>query len=150
MQNPVLVSALDRPAFDRTQLCLFQRLLRLGFITTATSLNGSQPNFSQCLALTWAGRLYIYIFGGRCSVTEFCQVENSHCVLPSLVLSYWQRYCTAVEQWARAKLCGVEHRAPPIFSRATITMRIGPRSSFSYIVRIIYYGSLDICFLLFM
>ena len=26
---------------------------------------------------------------------------------------YWQRYCTAVEQWARAKLCGVEHRAPP-------------------------------------
>ena len=23
MQNPVLVSALDRPAFDRTQLCLF-------------------------------------------------------------------------------------------------------------------------------
>jgi len=26
VQNPVLVGALDRPAFDRTQLCLFFRL----------------------------------------------------------------------------------------------------------------------------
>jgi len=33
---------------------------------------------------------------------------------PSLALCYWQRYCTAVEQWARAELCGVEHRASPI------------------------------------
>ena len=33
---------------------------------------------------------------------------------PSLALSYWQRYCTALEQWARDKLCAVEHRAPPI------------------------------------
>jgi len=41
---------------------------------------------------------------------------------PSLALSYWQRYYTAVEQWARAKLCGVEHRAPPIFGTATITL----------------------------
>jgi len=39
----------------------------------------------------------------------------------SLALSYWQRYCTALKQWARAKLCGVEHRAPPIFGRAAIT-----------------------------
>jgi len=47
---------------------------------------------------------YIYIFGGCCSVTEFCQVQHSLCVLPSLALSYSHRYCTAVEQWARAKL----------------------------------------------
>ena len=39
---------------------------------------------------------------------------------PSLALSYWQRYWTAVEQWARAKLRGVEHKAPPIFGRATM------------------------------
>ena len=31
---------------------------RLGFVTAATSLNGSQPNFARSLALTWAGRLY--------------------------------------------------------------------------------------------
>jgi len=48
---------------------------------------------------------------------------------PSLALSCWQRYCTAVEQWARAKLCGVKHMAPPIFGRATITFGIGPHSS---------------------
>ena len=48
---------------------------------------------------------------------------------PSLALSYWQCYCTAVEQWARDKLCDVEHRAPPIFGRATITFGIGPHSS---------------------
>jgi len=29
-----------------------------------------------------------------------------------------------------AKLCGVEQRAPPIFGRATITLGIGPHSSF--------------------
>jgi len=30
-----------------------------------------------------------------------------------------------------AKLCGVEHRAPPIFDRAAITLGIGPHSSLS-------------------
>jgi len=37
----------------------------------------------------------------------------------------WQHYCTAL------KLCGVEHRAPPIFSRAAITLGTGPQSSLS-------------------
>jgi len=41
----------------------------------------------------------------------------------------WQRYCTALWQWASAKLCGVEQRAPPMFGRATITLGIGPHSS---------------------
>jgi len=27
---------------------------------------------------------YIYIFGGSCSVTEFCQVQNSLCILQVL------------------------------------------------------------------
>jgi len=65
---------------------------------------------------------YIYIFGDCCSVMEFCQVQNSLCVLASFALSYWQRYCTAVEQWVRATLCGIEHRA-------TTTLGIGPHSS---------------------
>ena len=46
------------------------------------------------------------------------------------VVPYYQRYCTAVEQPAPAKLCGVEHRAPPIFGRATITLGTGPHSSY--------------------
>jgi len=44
----------------------------------------------------------------------------------------WQRYCTVLEQWASAKLCGVEQRAPPIFGRAAITLGIGPHSSYHY------------------
>ena len=32
-------------------------------------------------------------------------------------------------QWALAKLFGVEQRAPPMFSRAAITLGIGPHSS---------------------
>jgi len=38
----------------------------------------------------------------------------------------WQRYCTALQQWAWAKLCCVEQRAPPIFGRAAVTLGIGP------------------------
>ena len=43
----------------------------------------------------------------------------------------WQRYCTASSSgdWASAKLCGVEERAPPMFGRATIRLGIGPHSS---------------------
>jgi len=32
----------------------------LGFVTAVTSLNGSQPNFARCLAVSWAGTLYIH------------------------------------------------------------------------------------------
>jgi len=35
----------------------FQRVSHLGFITTATLLNGSQPNFARCLAVSWTGTL---------------------------------------------------------------------------------------------
>jgi len=42
----------------------------------------------------------------------------------------WQSYCTALQYWASAKLCGVEHRAPPIFDRAAITLGIDPHSSY--------------------
>jgi len=43
----------------------------------------------------------------------------------------WQRYCTTLQYWASAKLCGVQQRAPPIFDRAGITLGIGPHSSYS-------------------
>jgi len=49
----------------------------------------------------------IYIFWGSCSIMEFCQVQKStlrpsfNCVL------YWQRYCTTLEHWESAKLCGI-------------------------------------------
>jgi len=57
----------------------FQRVSRLGFVTAATLLNGSQPNFARCLVVSWAGRPYIH-FRGSWPVTEFCPVQNSLCV----------------------------------------------------------------------
>jgi len=108
----------------------FNGFLRLGSVTAATSLTGGQTNFARCLVVTWAGRLHIH----------FRQLLHSNGILPcakftlrpptSLALFYWQRYCTALEQWAQTKLYGIEHRAPPIFGRATITLGIGPHSSF--------------------
>ena len=38
----------------------FQRVSRFGFVTAATWLNGSQPNFARCLAVSCAGTLYIH------------------------------------------------------------------------------------------
>jgi len=34
---------------------------------------------ARCLAVSWLVH-YIYIFGGSCPITEFCQVQNSLCV----------------------------------------------------------------------
>jgi len=39
------------------------RKTRLGFVTAPTSLNGGQPNFAQCLAVSWAGALYVHFWG---------------------------------------------------------------------------------------
>jgi len=43
----------------------------------------------------------------------------------------WQLYCTTLQYWASAKLCGVEQRAAPnIFGRAAVMLGIGPHSNF--------------------
>jgi len=57
----------------------FQRVSRLGFLTAPTSLNGGQQNFAGCLAVSWAGTLYIH-FGGSCSLTQFWHLQNSLCI----------------------------------------------------------------------
>jgi len=41
----------------------FQQGSRLGFVTAASSLNGSPPNFACCFAICWAGILYIHFRG---------------------------------------------------------------------------------------
>jgi len=40
----------------------------LPFVSAATSLIGGQPNFARCLAVSWAGTLYIR----RYSLTKLC------------------------------------------------------------------------------
>jgi len=56
----------------------FQPVLRLGFSTAPTLFVRGQPNFAWCLAVSWAGTLYIHFFGGggSCPLTEFCQVQR--------------------------------------------------------------------------
>jgi len=58
--------------------------LLLGFVTAATSLNGSQPKLCTVFGPSPGLVDYLYIFGGCCLVTEFCQVQNSRCVLQVL------------------------------------------------------------------
>jgi len=62
---------------------------------------------------TMSGRLLgwytIHIFGGSCSLAPWqnfalCKI---HFTSKSCVLLYWQRYCTKLQQRARAKLCGM-------------------------------------------
>ena len=42
---------------------------------------------ARCLAVSWL--VHLFIFGGSCPLTEFCQVQNSLCVqvLPSPILA---------------------------------------------------------------
>jgi len=48
-----LLASLGRPS-------KFQPVLRHAFVTAATSLNGGQPNFARCLAVSWAGTLHTF------------------------------------------------------------------------------------------
>jgi len=58
----------------------------VGFVTASPSLNGRQPNFAQCLAISWAGTLYIHFWGllPRKGILPGAKFT----LHPSLVLSY--------------------------------------------------------------
>ena len=50
-----------------------------GTPATPTSLSAGQPNFARCLAISWAGTLYRYIFWGLLSRSNFARCKI-HCV----------------------------------------------------------------------
>jgi len=75
------------------------------------------------------------LLSSNISCTSHYNMVNFGILVASLVwgtpanfngFSSWQRYCTALQYWASAKLCAVEQRAPTIFGRAAITLGIGP------------------------
>jgi len=81
---------------------------------------------------------YIYIFGGFCPLTEFCQLQSSLCVqvLRSPILAallHGTEAAAAVSQtlWrgTRNGITELSQTAPPIFGWAAITLGIGPHSS---------------------
>jgi len=71
---------------------------------------------------------YIYIFGGSCSLTEFCKVQNSLCVQvlrpPILAALLHGTRVVGISQTLRRCADG-----PSIFGRAAITLGISPHSS---------------------
>ena len=61
----------------------FQLISRLGFVTAPTSLTGGQQNFARCLAVSWAGTLYIH-FGAPNGILPGAKFT----LRPSLAFSY--------------------------------------------------------------
>ena len=88
---------------------------------------------NQTLHDAWPSRGWytIYTFSGTCPLTEFCKVQNSLCiqVLHSAILAALLHGIQVVgvsqtlRHWAEV---------PRIFSRAAITLGIGPHSSCEY------------------
>jgi len=67
----------------------------------------NQTLHDVCLAVSCAGIQYcIYIFGAVAPWWNFVSCKI-HFASKSCFLLYWQRYCTALEQWASAKVWGV-------------------------------------------
>jgi len=116
---------------------IFQWVSHLGFITAATSLTGGQPNFAQCLAVSWAGTLCIHI-RGCCPLAEFCPVQNSLYVevLCSHILAALLHGTAAasvsrtLRHGTRNGITELSQRAPPRFSWAAITLDIGSHSTY--------------------
>ena len=121
----------------------FQRVTRLGFVTAPMSLKSQRRSTKLCKMfgrlLRWYN-LYIQFWGLLPTTTEFCHVQHSHCG-KSCVLLYWQRYCTTLEQYASAKLCGMLQGrelgslgprvyAPPRIAHGSVAimLNIGPHS----------------------
>jgi len=72
---------------------------------------------------------YVYIFGSCCPVMEFCQVQNSLCVLQVLCCPFG-----SVTAWRSISGRDQTLRHWAIFGRVTIMLGIGPHSSLSSFV----------------
>ena len=109
--------------------CKFQRVSLRGSVTASKLLNGGQQNFAVCLAVSWAGTLYMH-FGGCCPLTEFCVQVLRSLILAALL--HGTPAASAIQTLCRGTRNGItelSQRALPIFGWATITLGIGLHSS---------------------
>jgi len=109
----------------------FNGFCLLGFITAWMLLSGGQPNFAQCLAVSWTGTLCIH-FWGLLHLTEFCQVQSSPCiqVLHSAILAALLQGTRAVDV-SQTLQCGTRNGITELLQRAPPIFRWRPRSSLS-------------------
>jgi len=84
---------------------------------------------------------YVYIFGGCYPLTEFCQVQHSHCVQVlrspiSAALLHDIRSVCVRQTLRRVTRKGTRELsllfAPPTFGGAAVTLGIGPHSSYLF------------------
>jgi len=100
------------------------------------------PEANKTLHDVWPSPGLVHcIYGGSCSLTEFCPVQNSLYVqvLHSSILAALL-HSTPAAGVSQTLRCGSRNgitedlqRAPPIFGRAAITLGIGPHSSLHYV-----------------
>jgi len=119
----------------------FQQVSRLGSVTAATSLNGSQPNFARSLALSWAGTLYIHFRGilPRNGILPGAKFT----LRPSLALSYIDS--VIARHSSRGVSQTVRRWAPSIFGRAAITLSLAHILVLSFTSPIFSRRRLDVC-----
>jgi len=111
-----------------------------GFRVLAALLYADVAQRKSTKLCTMSGRLlgtYTIYFSGLLPQRNFSRCKI-HFASKSCVILYWQRYCTALEQWASAKLCGVvqgmelrnfRSSGATYIPRAAITLCIGPPHS---------------------
>ena len=97
----------------------------------------------------------MYIFGGSCPWRNFagCKI---HFTSKSCILLFWQRYCTALPQWALAILCGMVqgmelwnfHRRRHLYSARRPSRWHCPHSSTTFFILVLQMLHLSHCFLL--
>jgi len=115
----------------------FQRVSRLGFVTATKSLNGGQPNFAWCLAVSWTSTLYIHFPGllPRNGILPRAKFTFR----PSLAFSYIGSVTARHASSGRARKFAARTRngitelsqtVPLILGWAAITLGIGPHSSY--------------------
>ena len=134
----------------------FQRISRLGFVTAATWLNGGQPNFAVCLAVSWAGRLYIHF--PRLSPRNRILPHTKFTLRPTPAFSYIGNVAAravgvseSLRHRTKNGIMELLQRAPPIFGWAAITLGIGPHSSLTLFSlhmcrRCTFYCQCEICY----
>ena len=99
-------------------------------------LCGVQQSFARCLAVSWAGTLYIH-FWELLLLAEFCPVQNSLYVQVLRKLRSALPHGTpaagvsqTLRRGTRNGITELSQRAQPIFGWAATTLNIGPHPSY--------------------
>jgi len=112
----------------------FQRVSRLEFVTAATSLTRGQPNFARCMAVSWAGTLYMHFRG--LLPPDSISPRAKFTLRPSLAFSYIgsvtaRHSSSGISETLQRGISlsngimELSQRAPPIFGWVAITLDIG-------------------------